>query len=56
MSKYHIELRTADRVWEALAVDTDDLTALRIEVSRFVGELLRNRARRYGSIRTGAWM
>jgi hypothetical protein len=44
MPKYSIELRTADRVWESLAVDRSDLTALRTEVARFVGELLRDHA------------
>lgn len=44
MATYHIELRTADRVWDALHVEKEDLTQLRIEVARFVGELLKDHA------------
>lgn len=44
MPGYHIELRTADQVWETLVVERDDLAALRLEMARFVGELLRDHA------------
>jgi hypothetical protein len=44
MPSYHIELRTADQVWETLDVERDDVEALRIEMARFVGELLRDHA------------
>ncbi len=44
MTNYHIKLRTAERIWETLAVETEDLTALRTEVARFVGELLKDHA------------
>lgn len=44
MPNYHIELRTADQVWETLDVERDDIEALRIEMARFVGELLRDHA------------
>lgn len=44
MPNYHIELRTADRVWETHEIERDDLKALRIEIARFVGELLRDHA------------
>lgn len=44
MSRYNIELRTEERVWETLTVDQPDHTELRIEVARFVGELLRDHA------------
>lgn len=44
MPLYHIELRTADRVWDTIDVERDDQTALRIEVARFVGELLKDHA------------
>ena len=44
MPNYNIELRTADRVWETHAVERDDLTALRTEVARFVGDLLKEHA------------
>lgn len=44
MERYHIELRAADRVWETLDVEMADLDALRIEMARFVGELLRDHA------------
>ena len=44
MPRYHIQLRTESHVQEALQVDRDDLTALRIELARFVGELLKDHA------------
>jgi hypothetical protein len=44
MANYNIELRTADRVWETLAVERDDVEGLRIEMARFVGELLKDHA------------
>jgi len=44
MSKYHIELRTQERVWEALVVDAKSIGSLRIEVAAFVGELLKDHA------------
>ena len=45
MSHFRIELRTADRVWEAQDLEMVDLTALRTEVARFVGDLLRDHAK-----------
>ena len=45
MANYHIELRTPDRVWDTFDVSTADLEGLRIEVARFVGELLRDHAK-----------
>jgi hypothetical protein len=44
MAHYNIELRTVTHVRETLVVEKDDLTELRIEVARFVGELLRDHA------------
>ena len=44
MSQYHIELRTQERVWEALVVDAKSIGSLRIEVAAFVGELLKDHA------------
>jgi hypothetical protein len=44
MSAYNIELRTEKRVWETLVVESQDLTALRIEVATFVGDLLKEYA------------
>ena len=44
MPRYHIELRTDDRVCETLDIDRENRTDLRIEVARFVGELLRDHA------------
>lgn len=44
MPRYRIELRTETRVWETQSVESSDLTILRIEVAKFVGELLRNHA------------
>lgn len=44
MPKYHIELRTADQVWDTVDFDGADLEALRIQVAQFVGALLRDHA------------
>ena len=44
MARYHIELRTEFHVSETLSVEMEDLTALRVEVARFVGEMLRDHA------------
>jgi uncharacterized protein DUF6894 len=44
MPHYHIELRTPDQVWETVDVVRDDLGALRIELARFVGEMLKDHA------------
>ena len=45
MPKYNIELRTADRVWDTFQFESDDLTALRVEMAQFIGELLRDHAK-----------
>jgi hypothetical protein len=44
MPHYHIELRAANRVWETLDVERDDLEGLRLEMARFVGQLLKDHA------------
>lgn len=44
MPRYNIELRTHDRVWDTLEAELSDLRELRIEMARFVGELLREHA------------
>lgn len=44
MPKYHIALRTESTVWETLDVERDNLTELRVELARFVGELLQEHA------------
>ena len=44
MTRYHLELRSETHVRETLVVERDDLTALRIEVAQFVGELLKDHA------------
>ena len=46
MAQYKIELRTDDKVWDTVAIDSPDLTALRIEMAQCVGELLRDHADR----------
>lgn len=46
MPHYNIELRTEKRVWETLAVTSADLTALRVEIATFVGELLKEHAQK----------
>lgn len=45
MARYNIELRTVDRVWDTVSVETEDVEGLRIELAQFVGELLREHAR-----------
>jgi hypothetical protein len=44
MPRYNIELRNAERVWDTIQVERDDLAALRIEVAQFVGEVLKDHA------------
>ena len=44
MPRYHIALRTETHVRETLEIDRDDLTALRIELAAFVGEMLKDHA------------
>lgn len=44
MARYNIELRTESRVSETLQVEKADLTELRIEVARLVGDLLKDHA------------
>jgi hypothetical protein len=44
MARYNIELRTDVRVWETLEVERDDIAGLRIEMARFVGQLLTDHA------------
>ena len=44
MARYRLQLRTESVVATALEVDHDDLTQLRIELARFVGELLKDHA------------
>ena len=44
MPIYHIALRTESHVGETLEIDRTDLTALRVELARFVGELLKDHA------------
>lgn len=44
MPLYHINVRTESHIATSVEVDRDDLKALRIEMARFVGELLRDHA------------
>jgi hypothetical protein len=44
MSRYHIALRTESHVASTVEVDMPDSTALRSEVARFVGEILKDHA------------
>ena len=44
MPRFNIELRTETHVSETFATETDDVDALRIEVARFVGDLLKDHA------------
>jgi hypothetical protein len=45
MPRFHIELRSTSHVAGTIALDRADLDGLRIEVARFVGELLKDHAR-----------
>ena len=44
MSNYHIAMRTESIVSTTLDVKRDNLTDLRVELARFVGELSKNHA------------
>lgn len=44
MAAYHINIRTESHIADSLEVAMDDLTELRLELARFVGELLRDHA------------
>jgi hypothetical protein len=44
MSVYHINVRTESHIAVSLPVERDDLTGLRREMARFVGELLKDHA------------
>jgi hypothetical protein len=44
VARYNIQVRTRDHVKEGLVVERDDLTGLRLELARFVSELLRDHA------------
>lgn len=46
MPLYHIELRTQDRIWDTLKIERDDMDALRVELSVFVGDLLKEHAQK----------
>jgi hypothetical protein len=44
MARYSLQLRNSTHVWDTVIVERDDHEALRIELARFVGELLRDHA------------
>ncbi len=44
MAHYNIELRTDSHVATAVSVESQDLTALRIELASFVGQMLKEHA------------
>lgn len=44
MPHYNINLRTASSIADSWPVERDDLTALRVELARFVGEMLKDHA------------
>lgn len=44
MPIFNIELRTENRVWETRQIEAQDQTEVRIEVARFMGELLKDHA------------
>jgi hypothetical protein len=44
MPAYNINIRTASHIADTVKVEKDDLTALRLEMAKFVGELLKDHA------------
>jgi len=38
MKNYNINIRTDSHIADSLNVESDDLTGLRVEIARFVGE------------------
>lgn len=44
MPSYNINIRTQSHIADTLTVDSTDHTSLRIELARFVGELLKDHA------------
>ena len=44
MALFNIELRTENRVWDTIEVESENHTGLRVEVARFVGDLLKEHA------------
>lgn len=44
MPTFHINVRTASHIAQTVDVERDDHTALRVELARFVGELLKDHA------------
>jgi hypothetical protein len=44
MARYSINIRTVSHIADTLAVEKEDHTELRLELARFVGELLKEHA------------
>lgn len=44
MARYNINVRTPSHIADTLSVEKEDLTELRLEMSKFVGELLKDHA------------
>jgi hypothetical protein len=44
MKNYNINIRTDSHIADSLNVESDDLTGLRVEIARFVGEFLKDHA------------
>jgi hypothetical protein len=44
MSAYHINIRTESHIADSVEVEMENLTDLRVEMARFVGELLKDHA------------
>lgn len=44
MATYHINIRTESHIADTVELEMDDLTELRLELARFVGELLKDHA------------
>jgi hypothetical protein len=45
VAKYNIELRTESHVSETVTLEMEDLTALRVDIARFVGQMLSDHAK-----------
>ena len=54
--RYNIELRTQSTVRETLPIESEDLTALRVQVAQFVGALLQDHAQQIWIDEDGASM
>ncbi len=55
MPKFHIALRTESTVSDTLDIERDNPTDLRVELARFVGEMLKDTPTKSGWMKIGVW-